>query len=273
MRVPICAGTFYPSTKEELEHELSKLFDVETEYYPNAKGIIVPHAGYLYSGKVAAKVYKAISKINKKRFVILGVDHYNYGVIATSLQEWVTPLGRAEIDVDFVNKITKEQAIVVDEAAMEKEHSIEVQLPFLQYIFNNFKFVPIQLPFIDYTNIKYIADILTDRDTFYIASSDFTHYGPDFRFVPEESLYNPPKYVEKLDKKIVEIIKEFDSERFFNYIVKNDLTVCGFVAITLLLEIIKKLNAKKIEEIAYDNSFSVSRDSLHIVGYCGLLIY
>jgi len=273
MRNPACAGMFYPGTKEELELELNKLLEVETKYFYDAKGIIVPHAGYLYSGKVAAKVYKAISKIDKRRFVILGIDHRNYRVIATSLQDWLTPLGKAKVDIDFVNKITREQAIIVDEIAMEKEHSIEVQLPFLQYIFKDFKFVPVQLPYISYEEIKYIANILTDENTFYIASSDFTHYGPDFGFVPKESIYNPPKYVEELDKKIAEVIKEFNPEKFFNYITKNDLTVCGFVAITLLLEIAKKLDAKKIEEIAYDNSFSVSKDSMHIVGYYGLLIY
>jgi hypothetical protein len=273
MRAPMYAGTFYPRTKEELELELDKLFNVDTKYFNGAKGIVVPHAGYLYSGKVAAKVYKAISKINKKKFVILGVDHYNYGVIATSQQDWLTPLGKVKTDINFINKITEEQAIIVDEIAMEKEHSIEIQLPFLQHIFNNFKFVPIQLPSISYNDIKYIAELLTNKDTFYIASSDFTHYGSDFGFVPEESIYNPPKYVEELDSKLIEVIKEFEPERFLNYIIENDLTVCGYIPITLLLEITKKLDAKKIEKIAYDTSFSISKDSSHIVGYCGLLIY
>lgn len=272
MREPLYAGSFYSSSKPELESELNLLFQVKTDYISDAVGIIVPHAGYLFSGRVAAKAYKTISKINKKRFVILGVDHYGAGIIATSKQNWKTPLGEAEIDLEFVNKITKEQAIIVDEIAMKREHSIEVQLPFLQHIFKDFKFVPIQLPFISYEEIQHLAEILRDRDSFYIASSDFTHYGTNFGFFPRESIEDPVRYVEDLDNKIAELIQRFDPKQFLDYIIKNDLTICGSIPIALLLEITKNLEAKKIEKIAYDNSFSVSKDIANIVGYCSLLV-
>jgi hypothetical protein len=273
MRLPSYAGAFYSGTKEELESELNLLFQVESKTFEDAKGIIVPHAGYMYSGQVAAKAYKAISRINKKRFVILGVDHYATNVIATSEQDWITPLSIAKIDKEFVNKITKEQAVIVDEPAMRREHSIEVQLPFLQYIFRDFKFVPIQIPSIGYKEIMELAKILVDRDTFYIASSDLTHFGINYNFFPEESRYDPVGYMENLDQKIIRSIQDFNPKKFLDYVVQNDLTVCGVMPITLLLEITKNLEATKIEKIAYTNSFSILKDNSSIVGYGSLLIH
>lgn len=272
MREPVYAGQFYSGTKEELTSELNLLFNFEGKKINDAKGIIVPHAGYTFSGRVAAKAYDAISKINKKRFVILGVDHFGAGSIATSNQDWETPLGEAKVDRDFVDKITKEQAIVVNERSMEREHSIEVQLPFLQHVFGDFYFVPVQLPHISYEEIKHLAEILKDKDTFYIASSDFIHYGSNFGFFPEESIKDPLEYVKNLDNEIAEKIQKFEPKEFLDYIINRDLTVCGFVPITLLLEIMKRVGAKKIEKIAYDTSFSVTRDIANIVGYCSLLV-
>lgn len=273
MRSPIGAGTFYSRTKEELEAELDLLFQINTEYFNDAKGIIVPHAGYLFSGQVGAKVYKAISGTKKRNFVILGVDHYGTNIIATSKENWITPIGTAKVNTSFVEKITKEQGILVDEISMEKEHSIEVQLPFLQYLFKEFSFVPVQLPGISYNEILELAKILLDENSFFIASSDFTHYGEQYNFLPKESIYGPDEYVKKLDNKIIDVIQEFDSRKFFDFIEKKDLNVCGYVPITLILEIAKKLKAKKILKVGYDTSFSVSHDTSAIVGYGGLLIH
>jgi len=272
MRKPIYAGYFYANSKKELLAELNLLFQTEVQYFNNALGIIVPHAGYMYSGLVAAKTYKAISSIKKKRFVILGVDHQGVNAISTSKQNWLTPLGEVKVDIDFINKITKEQAIVVDEIAIGREHSIEVQLPFLQYLFEDFKFVPIQLPNISYKEILNLAELLKDKDTFYIASSDLTHYGINYRFIPRESIYDPISYVENLDQKIINKIQEYNPKEFLDFISEYDLTVCGVIPIALLLEITKRLGGKKVEKIAYDTSFSISKDNSNIVGYCGLLI-
>lgn len=273
MRTPTSAGIFYPSTKEELLVELNLLFQEKTEFFDDALGIVVPHAGYVYSGKVAAKTYKTISKIKKREFVILGVDHYGTNVVATSKQDWKTPLGIAKIDLEFVDKIIRENSIIQNKIAMEREHSIEVQLPFLQYIFKDFKFVPVQLPYISYEQILRLRDILTDKNYFFIASSDFTHYGANFGFTPTESFCDPVNYVKKLDEKIIKIIQEFNGKKFYDFILQRNLTVCGFIPITLLMEITKKLGAKKIEKITYDSSFSLSQDSSNIVGYSGLIIH
>ncbi len=272
MRPPEFAGSFYPSTKGELKAELNLLFQVKTEYYNNALGIIVPHAGYLFSGQVAAKTYKAISGTNKRNFVILGVDHQGEGVIATSKEDWQTPLGTAKIDEAFVDYLTKEQAIIQDEGVLRREHSIEVQIPFLQYLFDNFEFVPVQVPNISYKEILELAKLLSEENYFFIATSDLIHYGPSYNFFPKESLYDPEDYVKNLDNEIIKQICKFDGKPFLDYTREKDLTICGATPITLLLEITKKLGGKKIEKIAYDTSFSSSHDASTIVGYGGLVI-
>ncbi|OYT42901.1 MAG: AmmeMemoRadiSam system protein B [Candidatus Aenigmarchaeota archaeon ex4484_56] len=273
MRTPICAGTFYPKNQNELLSELNLLFEKNPKFYfPDAKGIIVPHAGYLYSGYVAAQTYKAISEVKKRNFVILGVDHHAMRVIATSDEDWITPLGTAKINREYLNKITKEHAVIVDKIATDREHSIEVQLPFIQYLFDKFTFTPVQLPRISYQEIIELSNILKNNDSFFIASSDLTHYGSQYNFVPPESIYDPNDYVKKLDREIIEIISRLDSKTFFEYIENNESTVCGYIPIALLIEITKKIGAKKIELISYDTSFSISHDTSAIVGYAGIVI-
>ncbi len=272
MRLPEFAGTFYPSTKNELKAELNLLFQAKTEYHNDALGIIVPHASYLYSGQVAAKTYKAISGTNKRNFVILGVDHHGSGVIATSKENWQTPLGTAKIDRAFSDYLTKEQAIISDEFALKGEHSIEVQIPFLQYLFNDFEFVPIQVPNISYNEILELAKLLSEENYFFIATSDLIHYGSSYNFFPKESLYDPNDYVKNLDNEIIEQICKFDGKGFLNYTREKDLTLCGATPIALLLEIAKNLGCKKIEKIMHDTSFSSSHDVSTIVGYGGLVI-
>ncbi|MCK4429110.1 MAG: AmmeMemoRadiSam system protein B [Candidatus Aenigmarchaeota archaeon] len=272
MRNPVCAGTFYSQTRAELNSELNLLFQENAEYFDDAKGIIVPHAGYLFSGQVAASVYKAISGTRKRNFVILGVDHYGTNIIATSKENWNTPLGTAKVNIPFVERITKEHGLMIAENEMMKEHSIEVQLPFLQYLFKEFSFVPVQLPTLPYNEILELAEILNDKDSFFIASSDFTHYGRQYGFMPKESIYGPNEYVKKLDDEIIKLIQEFNPRKFFDYIESKESNVCGYIPIALLLEILKKLGANKILKIKYDTSFSATHDVSAIIGYSGLII-
>ncbi|MBN2095138.1 MAG: AmmeMemoRadiSam system protein B [Candidatus Aenigmarchaeota archaeon] len=271
MRLPIGAGTFYPADHGELISGLEMFFGAETTHFPEARGLIVPHAGYLFSGPVAAKTYKAVSRSDKKNFVILGTDHYGKGIIATSTEDWSTPLGNAKVNLEMIKRITKEQAIMEAPGEMKSEHSIEVQIPFLQYLFSDFTFVPLQVPRLPLDEIKDLAKIIADKNTIYIASSDFTHFGSNYGFVPKESIYGPDEYVKTLDSKIIDLIVQGDTKKFVDFIEDNDMTVCGYVPIALLMEVMKILGAKTVEKIAYDTSFSVSHDVSAIVGYGGLL--
>lgn len=271
MREPKYAGSFYPRKKEELVSELNMLFDIKTPYFEDALGIIVPHAGYIFSGPVAAKVYNSIYKTEKRNFVILGVDHGGKAVVATSNQNWLTPIGEVKVDTDFVDKITKEHAVILDDFALEGEHSIEVQLPFLQYLFKEFKFVPVQVPRISYKEILNLANLLADKNHFFIATSDFIHYGLSYGFMPQESFYDPEDYVRKLDFQAIEKICNLDSKGFLDFVRERDLPICGTMTISLLIEIAKILGAKKVEKLAYDTSLSVTKDISNVVGYGGLV--
>lgn len=271
MRRPIGAGTFYPGDQKELISELEMFFQASVEHYPEAKGIIVPHAGYLFSGPVAAKVYKSISSTQKRNFVILGVDHYGIGIIATSKEDWLTPLGPAKLNLEMIKKIGREHAIMEDTLATAQEHSIEVQLPFLQYAFGNFTFVPLQIPRLSYNEVRDLAKVIVDKDSFFIVSSDLTHYGSNYGFVPKESIYGPDEFVRNLDARIIEKIKEGDAKKFMEFIEKNDYTVCGYIPIAVMMELSKLIGVRRIEKVAYDSSFSVSHDTSAIVGYGGMV--
>lgn len=274
MRPPTVAGIFYPAEKGELQSLLDLLFSqAKPSYIENAKGIIVPHAGYIYSGHVAASGYKSFTPKSEK-FVILGVDHRNHGIIATSNQDWQTPLGIAKIDKPFVEEITKEHAVEIAEEVIKTEHSIEVQLPFLQYLFNDkFVFTPIQLPHLSFNILEELAEILARKDRFYIASSDFTHYGFTYNYVPKDSWDNPLEFVKELDKRIINLILELNPKKFYDSVLENGYTVCGHITITLLLLILKRLGAKKGKLISYDTSFSTSKDLSAIVGYASIVFF
>lgn len=272
MRAPIAAGSYYPKDPKELLSNLELLFQTQEpkEYLNDAIGIVAPHAGYLFSGPVAARTFKAISGTQKRNFVILGVDHAGGDVIATSKEDWSTPLGPARVNLEMIKKITREHAIMDDETAVRQEHSIEIQLPFLQYLFGEFQFVPLQLPRLPFSEIQDLAEIIADKNTFFIASSDLIHYGSNYGFIPQESIYGPDEFVQKLDAELICLIQEGNSKKFFERVENSELTVCGYVPITLLMEVARILKAKKIEKIGHDTSFSLSHDVSAIVGYGGI---
>lgn len=264
MRNPSAIG-FYPGNKKELETFVKKLLNQKVEKI-EAIAAIVPHAGYIYSGKTAGKVYSSISTDNKK-FLIVCPNHTGFGnKIALSTQNWLTPLGEVKINKEFVDKIP------VDENAHLYEHSLEVQLPFLQVLFKNFELIPLCLSHLEFNELKNLSKILARKDIFYIASSDFTHFGPNYGYLPFN--FSPERNVEKvkeIDMKVIELIEKLQARKFYEFVEKENLTICGFVPITLILLIAKKLGAKKGKLIDYSTSFEVSRD-LNFVSYAGILI-
>ena len=175
------AGTFYPSSREALIEEIERAFIKGFGRLPNVrhgtgkiKGIVVPHAGYIYSGYVAAIAYAEMAEDGfPGRFIIIGPNHTGYGspVSLMSNGEWETPLGRVKVAEDakrFVKGIIDD-----DELAHRFEHSIEVQLPFLQYL-GSFEFIPICLAMQDYETSIEVGEIISeDKDAIIIASTDF----------------------------------------------------------------------------------------------------
>ena len=265
MREPIAIG-FYPGSKEELKNLVKKLLNQKVEKIETIAAI-VPHAGYIYSGKTAGITYSSI-QTEKRKFLIACPNHTGIGKeIALSLQDWSTPLGKVKINKEFGNKIQ------VDEKAHLYEHSLEVQLPFLQVLFKNFEIIPLCLAHLPFKKLKELSQILAKDDIFYIASSDFTHFGPNYGYMPFN--FEPEKNVrevKKLDMEAIKFIERLDAKKFYNFVLDKKLTICGFIPITLILLIAKKLGANKAKLIDYSTSFEISRD-INFVTYAGILIY
>lgn len=257
MRQPIAAG-FYPFGKRELE-EAVKSYLVSDKSI-DALGIIVPHAGYAFSGSVAGATFAA-AKTGKRNFVLMGPNHTGYGqAIASSNDDWKTPLGIVK---------TKEIQLPVDETAHKYEHSIEVQLPFLQMTYRDFTITPVCLQQLEFLDIEELSKNF-ENDSFFVASSDFTHFGPNYDYEPVKgNIREKLDYVKKTDYRLIDLICGLKAEKFYSEVTENDYTVCGFVPITLLMLVMKRLGAKKGELIKYSTSYAVAPGS-SFVSYAGI---
>lgn len=268
VRPPVVAGTFYPLEKERLNKLLEKCFEGIKQEQKNIISAIVPHAGYIYSGRTAAYAY---SQMKKSNFIILGPNHNvfgpNFGIMKQGL--WATPFGRVEIDQKMSEKLLKNcNLLEYDILSHEQEHSIEVQLPFLQYKFgNDFKFIPISVmnehPNQDFLEkCEIIGNAIAksmNKNWIVIASSDFSHYVSK-------------KYAEMVDKDAIDSILKLDEKEFFEKVRKNNISICGFGPIVIAIIIAKKLGAKKAELLKYSTSGDITRDEKSVVGYGSIVI-
>ena len=263
MREPAAEG-FYPFSKPALQSQVSELL-VSAEKR-KAIGIIAPHAGYAFSGSVAGKTYASVSEFSKT-IMLFGPNHTGFGqAISLSAAVWRTPLGIVKTDRRF------EKVLPVSESAHEYEHSIEVQLPFLQSLLKDFSIVPVALSHLSLQQIEELAGKLAGREIFYIASSDFTHFGPNYSYMPvRKSDKENLSYVKELDMKAIDMILKIQPAKFYNFVTENEMTICGFVPITLLLFIARKLGAKRGFLVDYKTSYEVQPSS-SFVAYAGILI-
>jgi hypothetical protein len=276
IRYPVVAGEFYNSDGEMLKRQIENCF--KHKIGPKAMkrhdviAAVVPHAGYAFSGPVAAWAY---SRLEKANYIILGANHSGMGsrfaVMKSGL--WKTPLGEIAIDQQMAEKLLEENDLLeYDVISHEHEHSIEVQLPFLQYKFgNDFRFVPINIlgEFADDSLLdvckavgKSIANVIKKRKDKWIvlASSDFSHY------VPQQK-------IKGMDMPAINAIKKLDEKGFFDKINEKNASVCGFGAIATAISAAKELKAKKAELLKYATSGDVSGDTSSVVGYASIIIY
>ncbi len=270
-RKAVVAGQFYPDEKAELETQVKKF--LVNKKRKEVKAVIVPHAGYIFSGELAGKVISLIK--SKKNFIILGVNHSGFGnKLSFSERDFETPLGNVKNNVDLsrriLERLKKEDLDVnINERAHQFEHSIEVQLPFLQLSQKKFDIAPILLRGLSYEECRKVALILASfvsDDTCIVVSSDFTHYGFSYGFVPFTSDVKENLY--KLDKEIINEILALNSRKVYGKASKS--TVCGVLGITVLTELakIKKLKPKLVD---YYTSGDISGDFNNAVGYAGLI--
>ena len=260
-RKPVVAGMFYPFSKDSLERTLSKLF--EDTKASDFVCMVSPHAGYEYSGKTAAHAINSLRPA--KSFVILGPNHNVTGSEFSVMEsgEWETPIGRIEIDHELAKELKECETLREDELAHTHEHSIEVQLPFLQHRFKDFRFVPISIANMDYSNDflkrcetlgKHIAKTIKGKEVNVIASSDFSHY-------------LPAEVAKGKDEKAIGNIQKLDPQGFFRTLAEIDASVCGYGPIAVLMYVAKSLGLKTAKIINHTNSGDSTGDFSSVVSY------
>lgn len=270
MITPIVAGQFYLAGKDALLKELEKCFSsAKSNFKGKAYGIIAPHAGYVYSGMGAAFSYQAIKGSKAKRFIILAPDHNGLCLNpTTSKEDFETPLGIIKTDAEFVEKL-KSKCSFLKEARIQ-EHAVEVQLPFLQYLFKDFKIVPIVIPSSEYYKELGRAIASLGKDSVIICSSDFTHYGASYGYLP----FIPGKAKEgmrKLDSGAIKFIEKLDAGGFLDYVQQTGATICGEYAIATAIKAVKAMKAKKAVLLNYYTSGDISEDYSLAVGYASIV--
>jgi AmmeMemoRadiSam system protein B len=262
-RGAVAAGSFYDWDKENLARGLEKLSEGVSDR--GFLGCVSPHAGYVYSGNVAAKTIGSMKP--GKRFIVLGPNHTGLGAnfAVYSSGSWETPLGRVPIDHELSEALMKFEGAESDEVAHGQEHSIEVILPFLQHFFGEISFVPIAILSYGYGDsfLKrldglggIIAGIVKkEGDVRVVASSDFSH------FISADA-------ARKRDMEAIEAIKRLDTRKLFRSL-SHDGSVCGYAPIAVLLSAARELGWKA-ELIDYTNSGEVTGDKGEVVAYAGI---
>ncbi len=289
VRQPIAIG-FYPASKKTLIETIEECFNsslgprgAKIEKRRKSFGFVTPHAGYVYSGPAAAWVYKIIStQEDIDTAIIFGTSHEGYrGFFLDSFSHWKTPLGEIEVNNELREEIVGEVEVAkVSNNPHLYEHSIEVQLPFLQYVNPEVKIVPVIVSETSYPKIKKFAESLADvlkdevKEIAVIASSDFTHYGVMYGYCPAgtENVESILEWIKENDMKLINIIRNLDGEKLLTTVMETGTTMCGYSPVSALLNLAEKLNYKEVKLLKYYTSYEISRNPEAIVGYAAIEI-
>ena len=290
IRKPVVAGQFYPGSKDGLIKQITECFmdkrgcgtlpkiDAGKK---GIKGLVVPHAGYIYSGAIATFAYHHLAAHGfADSFIILGPNHTGAGSGVSIMTKgfWETPLGTIPINSDLAEKIHT-GIVDCDDMAHRSEHSIEVQLPFLQYVAKEkkFDFVPICMMMQDAKTATEVGTILAEvlqkasKKAVIVASSDFSHAGFNYMSMPPEGL-RVDSYAKAQDHLAIEKILALDPEGLIETVHDKNITMCGYGPVASMLVAAKKLGATKAELLKYGTSYEVHPDT-SCVGYGALVVY
>ncbi len=276
IRHPSQAGAFYAGTAQSLKAQIEgcfthrfgpgKLPRVVEDGLRNVVGLICPHAGYMYSGSVAAHAYYNLAVDGKPDVVVIfGPNHTGRGSALALMSEgvWRTPLGDVEIDTLTAKQIVDESRIVdVDDSAHTFEHSIEVQLPFLQYLYGSaFKFVPICFLMQDLESSREVgravAKALSGKNSLIIASTDMTHY-------------EPHEQAQRKDKMAIDAVAKMDEELYYSTVESQNISTCGYGPTVAVITAAKLLGAKRAQLLCYKTSGDMISDFSSVVGYASM---
>lgn len=269
IRQPAVAGRFYPAKPESLTRQLDEYLGATA---PSAQaseaglGCVVPHAGYMYSGHVAGAVYCRLPA--RASYIILCPNHTGRGapLAMISKGEWLTPLGTVRVDAPLAQALRQAcHLLLEDTEAHEDEHSLEVQLPFLQRHVGNFTFVPIAIGVGGYSTLETLGHALAQalkkhsEPALIIASSDMNHYEPD-------------SVTRVKDHKAIDRILALDAAGLYEVLRREDISMCGYGPAIAMLTAAKDLGAQRAELVKYATSADTSGDRSAVVGYAGIIV-
>jgi AmmeMemoRadiSam system protein B len=267
IRKAVVAGQFYPSSANALKTQIEGFIDRDVDK-SDYIACLLPHAGYMYSGEVAAKT---VSRINiKDKVILLGPNHTGFGQPYSIMTEgkWQTPLGEVKINEELAKYMLGHCDYLEDDAlAHVSEHSLEVELPFLQYFKSDFTIVPIAVFSDDLTALKEIGkdiaqsvkDLGITASTLIVASSDMTHY-------------ESQEQAKEKDKHAVEAILELDADKLMESVRRQKISMCGLAPAVIMLSAAKQLGAKKGQLVKYQTSGDTTGNYVSVVGYAGIII-
>lgn len=264
-RHPAVAGQFYPGDKATLENQLREFCDVSPDA-ATPLGVISPHAGYVYSGAIAGKLFSQIHVPDK--IILLGPNHHGAGHsgAVSCVDAWDTPLGEIAIDRELSNDVLKAcRHFDIDEKAHRYEHSLEVQVPFIQYCNPAARFVPICIGRLPLDALiesgEALADVIAGQEEsiLIVASSDMTHF---------ESAGE----AKQKDELALRHVRELDPEGLYRTVVENRISMCGVMPSVVMLAAARKLGAVKGEIVAYGTSGDVTGDDRDVVAYASVIV-
>ncbi len=267
MRIPAVAGQFYPGDAKSLIETLSGLIpDIPTAKKIPALAVISPHAGYIYSGAVAGETFAQIQI--PRDIIIIGPNHHGYGS-AVSLMDsgtWEMPCGNIDINEELADLIAiNSNSVERDQLAHRLEHSLEVQVPFLQYLRSDIRITPLGVSHISFATCLEVGSAIARAIKAYakavliVASTDMTHYESRNSATRKDGL-------------AMVQIKKLNPQGLYNTVTDNNITMCGIIPTTITLAAAMALGAAKAELIRYTDSGETSGDTSQVVGYAGFVI-
>ena len=271
IREPAVSGTFYPGNAEALAHDIEQYLSqaAPPEIKGEIKGLIAPYAGYMYSGPVAAWGYKALSGHRYDTVIVIAPSHRSYFSVAAILKRggYRTPLGVVEIDEEFAADLLKQGGpIVSDLHAHQDEHSLEVQVPFLQYVLKDFRMVPLIMGAHDVDLCEELASALfraiegSTKRFLVVGSTDLSHY-------------YPYRHAIELDGHVVARLNSFDVQGLIQDLASEKCEACGAGPIITTMMLSRQLGADAGKVLKYANSGDVSGDKSTVVGYVSSVFY
>jgi AmmeMemoRadiSam system protein B len=268
VRRPAVSGRFYPAQPNVLTQQLDQYLaaPVALEKAESALGCMVPHAGYIYSGKVAGAVFQRLPA--RATYVILCPNHTGRGapLAMVSAGEWQTPLGNIPIDTDLAGALQHScHLLMEDSKAHEGEHAIEVELPFLQRSIGEFRLVPIAIGVSRYAALEALGHGIgravkaSQVPVMIVASSDMNHYEPD-------------DVTRIKDRKAIDQLLALDPAKLYEVVREEEISMCGYGPAVAMLTAVKDLGATRAELVRYATSAETSGDYKEVVGYAGIVI-